>query len=78
MKLLEASGYQNSLLERQMRDVRYELRKIGTNINQIAKKINSGFGTLGDLRELERYLADIEGIFSEFGKEVEHAWRSQS
>lgn len=77
-KLLEESKYQNSLLERQVRDVRYELRKIGTNVNQISKKINSGFGTLNDLRELERYLADIEGVFSEFGKEVDHAWRSQS
>lgn len=77
-KLLEESKYQNSLLERQVRDVRYELRKIGTNVNQIAKKINSGFGTLNDLQELERYLADIEGIFSEFGKEVDHAWQSQS
>lgn len=77
-KLLEESKYQNSLLERQVRDVRYELRKIGTNVNQIAKKINSGFGTLNDLQELECYLADIECIFSEFRKGVDQAWRSQS
>lgn len=72
--LLEKSGYQNRMLEQQLRDVKYELRKIGTNVNQIAKKINGGFGTADDLQELEQYLKRIEKIFAKFRKEADEVW----
>lgn len=78
VKLLEESGYKNSILEQQMKDVRYELRKIGTNVNQIAKKINSGFGTQNDLIELEQYLKQIESIFADLRKETDRVWQSQN
>lgn len=62
------------MLEQQLRDVKYELRKIGTNVNQIAKKINGGFGTADDLQELEQYLKRIEKIFAKFRKEADEVW----
>ena len=35
--LLSETGYRNVFLERQLKDLRYEIRKIGTNINQVVK-----------------------------------------
>lgn len=64
--LLEKSGYKNTTYLRQLRDVAYELRKIGTNVNQIAKKINQGYiGSSEDLAELKAYLERIEKTFDE-------------
>lgn len=78
VQLFSGSGYRNKKLEMDVNHVRYELRKIGTNVNQIAKKINSGYGTPTDLKELEQYLARVESVFERFKKEVEDTWRSQN
>lgn len=77
-KLLAESNYKNKNLERRMKELNYELRKIGTNINQIAKKMNSGFGTPDDVAELKCYLAKMDKTFDKFQKEVEELWRSQN
>ena len=69
--MLANSGYRNPQLEKLLKDVQYELRKIGTNVNQIAKKINGGLGEPEDIRELERYLNRIGGVFEAFSKEAE-------
>ena len=63
-QVLRNTGYEDVELARQLRDLQYELRKIGTNVNQIARKINSGFiGSSEDLAELKGYLRQI-GEFS--------------
>lgn len=74
-KLLESSGYKNSMMEQQLRDIRYELRKIGTNINQVTKKINAGFGTLNDLVEIEKSQQQIIRIFEAYQEEAEKKWQ---
>lgn len=64
--LFAASGYRDDAYIKQLRELQYELRKIGTNVNQIAKKINSGYvGSSEDLAELKDYLARIEKAFQE-------------
>lgn len=75
-KLLKESSYKNVQLERQLGNLRYELRKIGVNVNQIARKINSGFGTPGDLTELRQHMDHIEHAISRLEMEVKQAWRS--
>lgn len=77
-KLLAESNYKNKMIEQKMGELRYELRKIGTNVNQIAKKINSGFGSPNDIEELERHMDRIEQSIEKFREEVERAWQSQS
>lgn len=77
-KLLKESDYRNKVLEQQLADLRYEIRKIGTNINQVTKKINSGFGTSNDLKEIVLCMEETQQIFEKFREEVEHAWQSQS
>ena len=64
VQLLSGSGYRDEVLIRQLRELKYELRKIGTNVNQIARKINSGFGVPQDLERLTGYLARIEEAFA--------------
>lgn len=77
-KILMESSYENRQMMRQLENIRYELRKIGTNVNQIAKKVNSGFGSRNDLQDLEGYLERIEKEFQEFRKNVEQVWQSQN
>lgn len=77
-KLLRETNHKNQQLEQQMRELRYELRKIGTNINQIAKKVNGGFGTPNDLVELKNYMERMEKVMEAFQEEVEHIWQSPS
>ncbi len=74
-KLLESSRYKNSCLEQQLRDIRYELRKIGTNINQVTKKINAGYGTLEDLQEIQFCQRQIVELFEKCQEEAEEKWQ---
>ena len=68
--LLERSSYRNVTYLKQLRDLAYELRKIGTNVNQIARKINSGYvGSSNDLTELKQYLKQIEEAFEKLKEE---------
>lgn len=77
-QLLGASNYKNESIQQQLKDLRYELRKIGTNVNQIAKKINGGYGTPNDLEELDEHLKKIEEEFRDYEKAVLEKWESQS
>lgn len=76
--LLAGSGLRDEQLQRGIRSLAYEFRKIGTNINQIARKINADIGTPEDLIRLTDYLDRIETKFAGFLKEVEEHWPSQS
>lgn len=49
----------NIKLQQILFDVRYELRKIGNNVNQIAKNNNSQFYSDADKRNLKKYLEQI-------------------
>lgn len=77
-KLLQETNHKNEYIEQQMRELRYELRKIGTNINQIAKKVNGGFGTQSDLTELKKHMEQIEKKMDKFEEEVVEIWQSPS
>lgn len=77
-KLLRETNYKNQELEQRMRELKYELRKIGTNVNQIARKVNGGFGTPNDLVELKNHLQRMEQLMEKFQREVERIWQSPS
>lgn len=76
--VLRSAGYRNEELEQELRQLNYELRKIGTNVNQIAHKINGGFGSPSDLKVLMEYLSDIKREMKEAREEARKLWRSQS
>lgn len=77
-KLLAESNHKNKNLDLQIKNLHYELRKIGTNVNQVARKVNGGFGTPKDVEELKHYMEQIEKLFTDFQKEVENIWQSQN
>lgn len=77
-KLLLETNHKNQVMEKEIKELRYELRKIGTNVNQIAKKVNGGFGTAGDIEELKNYMERIEKIMDDIYKEVGSIWQSPS
>lgn len=68
--LLSENGYHSPFLKYQLADLRYEIHKIGVNINQVTKKINAGFGTQNDLAVLEKSLAELKEKFIEYEEKV--------
>ena len=47
-------------LKKELKEMNYQIRKIGVNINQAVTKINSGYGSPSDIRMLQQCLADVE------------------
>lgn len=77
-RLLSNIGYRNKALEKQNEKLTYELRKIGVNVNQIARKINAGFGSRQDITDLFSYLNIIEQMLEDYQKKVSELWESPS
>ncbi len=77
-RLLDRTGYRSDNLMKLNEDLRYEVRKIGTNINQIARKVNGGLGSSQDLLQLKTYVQNIDSVFKTYIKTVEDAWGSQN
>lgn len=48
--------------ERNLKELTYQIRKIGVNINQVTARINSGFYYPQDAGRLLRQLEEVEGI----------------
>lgn len=60
-------------VSRAMNGIQTNLRAIGTNINQIARKTNgTGYLSVGAYRELQEQFR----IITEYRKEVEDVWQS--
>ncbi len=76
--IFRESRYKDWELKKELRNLNYELRKIGVNVNQIAHKINGNSWTAGDLVMLRDYLKSVEHHLEKIEKDVEEAWRSQS
>lgn len=45
------------------KEIYYELNRIGNNINQIAKKLNSNIATYKDIKNLESILNELNRIW---------------
>lgn len=76
--LLEYHGHSSEELNRQMKKLEWEINKIGTNINQVAKRINSGYtDKQADVVELLSNQERLIILLEEYEKKVEKAWQSQ-
>lgn len=75
--MLSESKYKSQLLEERMKGLQYEIRKVGTNINQVTRKINGNFGTASDITELKALLKSIEQKLDRLTEETD-IWRSQN
>lgn len=74
-KLLTNIGYRNKRLQEQNDSLSYELRKIGVNLNQIARKMNAGFGRPQDVTDLLSYLDSIEQLLQTYIEKTESLWQ---
>ena len=45
---------------KELKELYLAVNRIGTNINQIARKVNAGFGTRNDMQELLYLMGQIE------------------
>lgn len=58
-------------IDKEIRELKYQIRKVGTNINQIAKKINAGFGYAVDATYAIEEVQKIEQSFERLLEIVE-------
>lgn len=52
--------YNPDQIQKKIDGLIFQFRKIGTNINQVTKKINSDFGTVNDISVLKIYLDNLQ------------------
>ena len=76
--LLEKSGYESSMLKLQLRDLLFEINKVGVNVNQIAKKYNSNLGSHKDIQNVLEYQMNLCKMVEQYKEAVEKLWQSQN
>ena len=74
--ILSKTGYRNLRMELELRELRYEIRKIGVNINQIAKQLNAGYGFPDDADAIQDLLKQVEDTVLQYEKKVVELWQS--
>lgn len=68
---LRESGYRNlERMEKERKDLTYQVRKIGVNINQAVKKINSGAGGMA-AQDLQVSLEELNRKFDTLLRRME-------
>lgn len=64
--ILKESGQRKNNLERELKNIDYQVRKIGVNINQATKKINAGYGEWEAEDEIAKGLEQLNELFQSF------------
>ena len=62
-------------IKKEVKDLTYQMRKIGVNINQVVTKVNAGYAVPVDIDNLVIYLKKVEEEFFRLEKILEE-WRS--
>ena len=57
-------------MKKELKNLSYQVRKIGVNINQGVAKINAGYGNQIDIYNLEKALSQIESEVESLNKKV--------
>ncbi|WP_331487244.1 plasmid mobilization relaxosome protein MobC [Anaerobutyricum hallii] len=58
-------------LEKELKNLSYQVRKIGVNINQVVAKINAGYGNQIDIYDLEKALEQVKHEMKTLNEKVE-------
>lgn len=61
-------------LKKELKDLKFQIRKIGVNINQVAAKGNSSYVTESDLKVLREALHMVEIQFLEMIRKIEETY----
>lgn len=73
--LLENNGLLSKAMKRQLYDLQWEINKIGTNINQATKRINSGMGTSLEVKEMLANQQKVILLLQEYIDGVNDTWQ---
>lgn len=67
-------------IKKELRDLSYQVRKIGVNINQVVTKVNAGYAVPVDIENLIIYLKKVEGEFLRLENNLKEReiWPSQN
>ena len=57
--------------KKELKNLSYQVRKIGVNINQVVAKINAGYGNQIDIYNLEKALEQIKHEMKTLNEKVE-------
>lgn len=73
--VLENNGVLSKKMKKQLYDLQWEVNKIGTNINQATKRINSGMGTSLDVKEMLANQQKLNLLMQEYIDGVNDTWQ---
>ncbi len=73
--VLENNGRPSKTMKKQMYNLRWEVNKIGVNINQATKRINSGFGSRQDIQIMIANQAELKILLEKYLEEMEKPWQ---
>ena len=73
--ILENNGVLSKSMKMQLYDLQWEINKIGTNINQATKRINSGLGTSFDVKDLLANQQKLNLLLQEYIDGVNETWQ---
>lgn len=76
--VLDKTGYHSAELASELRLIRWEINKVGTNINQATRRMNSGIGTLEDIEVLLSRQQKIDEMMDELESKVIEYWKNNS
>lgn len=71
-KCIFLQGDDPGSLKKELKNLSYQVRKIGVNINQTVAKINSGYGNPYDSYQLQKALEAVEKEVKKLNQKVEH------
>lgn len=77
-QVFSVAGIRNAALTSNVKELKYEIRKLGVNVNQIARKMNAGIGTERDINVLHKKMGEIEQLLSHYIEQMEEIWQSLS
>ena len=77
-QVFSIAGIKNAALASNVKDLKYELRKLGVNVNQIARKMNAGIGTDKDIDSLNKKIDEIEQLLERYIEQTYEIWQSLS
>ncbi|MFR0990131.1 MAG: plasmid mobilization relaxosome protein MobC [Anaerobutyricum hallii] len=69
-KCIFSQEHDSVSLKKELKNLSYQVRKIGVNINQVVAKINAGYGNQTDIYNLEKALSQIESEVENLNKKV--------
>ena len=77
-KTLQESGYQKELqIQKELKELVYQFRKIGTNINQATKQLHIGYEPAAAADRLEKNMTILEQKMEMLREEVKRIYSNQ-